>query len=81
MKPEDLVIGDSYKLKGMQLFHAGERQVIYMGHKKDPYFNNDWYQFRLAELIELPEPLDTLSEITLWNDDIQALEKLEKGIK
>lgn len=73
MKPEDLVIGASYKLK--------EQQLIYGGYKKDPYFNNDWYIFTLMEATELPKPLGILTGITLWNDEIKALKEADEKTK
>jgi hypothetical protein len=73
MKSKDLVVGDLYTFK--------EQQLIYTGYKKDPYFNNDWHKFAIAKPIELPEPLGSLTEITLCNNEIEELKKPNEKTK
>jgi hypothetical protein len=73
VKPEDLVVGNFYALK--------EQQLVYAGCQKDSYFSNDWYKFTLAKPIELPEPLGSLTEITLWNNEIEELKEPDEKAK
>ena len=70
---EDLIVGNFYTFK--------KQQLVYAGYQKDPYFNNDWYKFTIAKPIELPEPLGSLTEITLWNNEIEELRKPNEKTK